>query len=123
MKKVVLILAIVALVCGGIFAQTATTAVSSATAVQVSGNLGLVNGRVALTDGGKTYYLEGIQHLTGLVDGLNEGASVKVEGYASPSNVSPEYVFLRLTKLTFNGKSYDIPQHQHKDKKVKTDKR
>ena len=123
MKKFVLILAIVALACGGIFAQTAITAASGATTIQVSGNLSLVNGRVALKDGGKTYYLEGIQRLIGFVDGLKEGASVTAEGYTSPSNVAPEYVFLRLTKLTFNGKSYDVPLQQPKVKKAKKDKR
>jgi hypothetical protein len=123
MKKLLLILAIAVLACGGIFAQTATTAASGDTTIQVSGNLSLVNGRIALKDGGKTYYLEGIQRLVGFVDGLKEGASVTVEGYASPSTVAPDYIFLRLTKVTFNGKSYDIPLHQPKVKKAKKDKR
>jgi hypothetical protein len=121
MKKFVLILAIAAIVCGGIFAQTATATANSGTTVQVNGSLSLVNSRIALKDGGKTYYLEGIQHLVGFVDGLKEGALVKAEGYALPSSVAPEYVYLHLTTLTFNGKSYDIAQHQHKAKKAKKD--
>jgi hypothetical protein len=41
---------------------------------------------------------------------------------AASSTVAPDYVFLHLTKLTFNGKSYDIPLHQPKAKKAKENK-
>jgi hypothetical protein len=119
MKKIGLILALAAIACGGIFAQAAPAPAAAATVVQVSGSLSLVNGHIALKDGGKTYYLEGIQRMVGFVDGLKEGASIKAEGYALPMNLAPDYAFLRLTKVTFNGKSYDIAQPARPDKAAK----
>jgi hypothetical protein len=42
----------------------------------------LVNGMIAVQSGGKTYYVGGLNRLIGFIDGLKEGASVKLEGYA-----------------------------------------
>lgn len=117
MKKIALIVTMVALACGGMFAQsTAQTAPAAATltTVQASGTLAWINGRIAVKDGGKTYYVEGIQRLLGFVDGLKEGSSVKVEGYPITDTTAPEYVFLHLTKVTFGGKEYAIAQQPGK---------
>jgi hypothetical protein len=65
---------------------------------------------IALQAKDKTYYVMGLQHLIGFIDGLKEGAAVKVEGYARAMPCAPEYAFLDLTKLTFNGKDYDLSQ-------------
>lgn len=110
MKKIALIVTMVALACGGMFAQASapTAPATTLTAVQVSGTLAWINGHIGIKDGGKTYYVAGIQRLLGFVDGLKEGSSVKVEGYPMTNSATPEYVFLRATKITFNGKEYAL---------------
>jgi hypothetical protein len=115
MKKIALIVMMVALACGGMFAQSATQPAAPAlTTVQASGTLAWINGRIAIKDGGKTYYVEGIQRVLGFVDGLKEGSSVKVDGYPIADTAAPEYIFLHLTKITFNGKEYAIAQQSGK---------
>ncbi len=75
----------------------------------VDGKLAFVNGMIAVqTKDSKTYYVGGLQRLFGFVDGLKEGATVKVEGYAVQMPAAPEYFHLMVTKLTFNGKTYDL---------------
>lgn len=77
----------------------------------VDGKLAFVNGMIAVqTRDNKTYYVGGLQRLFGFVDGLKEGAAVKVEGYAVQIPAAPEYLHLMVTKLTFNGKDYDLSQ-------------
>jgi hypothetical protein len=116
MKRIALVLVMALAIVGGAFAESSkstdatTLSQSVAQVTQVSGTLALINGHVAVKSGDKTYYLQGIQRLIGFVDGLKEGASVKAEGYAYPMAVAPEYVFVKLTKLTFNGKTYDLSQ-------------
>jgi opacity protein-like surface antigen len=115
MKRLGLVLAMALAIVGGAFAQSSKIADAAADqsapqVTQISGNLALINGHVAIKSGDKTYYLQGIQRLLGFVDGLKEGSSVKVEGYSLPMQAAPEYVFMRLTKLTFNGKAYDLSQ-------------
>jgi hypothetical protein len=78
--------------------------------VSVEGKLALINGMIGLKSGAKTYYLHNIGRLTGFVDGVKEGASVKVEGAAYPLAAAPEYVTLMVTKLTVGGKDYDLSQ-------------
>lgn len=91
--------------------------------VSLSGSLEVFNGRIALRDGDEVYYIAGIQNLLGFVDGLREGAQVNLEGYVSPArfpaarrtpdessgsdNIS--YRIYRVTKLTVNQKTYEIP--------------
>jgi hypothetical protein len=77
--------------------------------LSLSGTLEVLNGRIALKDGDRVYYVSGIQHLIGFVDGLKEGARVSLEGYAFPVPEGPEYRQLRVTKLTVDQKSYEIP--------------
>ncbi|HNY21012.1 MAG TPA: hypothetical protein PKO22_02570 [Treponemataceae bacterium] len=120
MKKTIMFLTMAIIVGAGLFAQAdgrgpknppapAPNAAQIEPATQASGNLAYVNGWIALQSGDKTYYLAGIQRLIGFVDGLKEGAAVKVEGYVRAMPMAPEYSFMRVTKVTVGGKSYDIP--------------
>jgi hypothetical protein len=77
--------------------------------VTVNGNLQLVEGHIALVSEGKTYFVKGIGKLIGFIDGLKEGAAVRMEGPAIAVPLNPNARFLRVTKLTFNGKTYDFP--------------
>jgi hypothetical protein len=77
--------------------------------VTVNGTLQLVEGRIAVVADGKTYYTAGLQRLIGFVDGLKEGASVRLEGSATAVPLNSNAKFLWVTKLTFNGKTYDFP--------------
>jgi hypothetical protein len=89
-------------------AAVGPAAVQSAETVKVEGKLVLLNGMIALKDKDKTYYVGGLNRLVGFIDGLKENASVKIEGYAFEVPAAPEYAHLRATKLTFNGKDYDL---------------
>jgi hypothetical protein len=77
--------------------------------VTVNGNLQLVEGHIALIAEGKTYFVSGFQHLIGFIDGLKEGAAVRLEGSATPVPLNSNARFLRAAKLTINGKTYDLP--------------
>jgi hypothetical protein len=78
------------------------------TPVKIEGKLTLVNGHVAVVTGGKTYYVAIPPFLYGFIDGLKEGAQVKLEGFEHSIPIAPNYSFLRVTKLTVNGKEYDL---------------
>jgi hypothetical protein len=89
------------------------------------GNLSVQNGQIALQDGGTVYYVRGLDHLIGFVEGLREGAAVILEGYsfepppagfrrtgdtAGPGAGSAATAAGKLfvaQKLTLNGKEYD----------------
>ncbi|MDR1353647.1 MAG: hypothetical protein LBK05_10240 [Treponema sp.] len=75
-------------------------------ALSIQGTLAFVNGQIAVTSGETTYYVWGLDRLFGFVDGLKEGASVKLDGYAADIPIAPEYKFFFTEKLTFNGKEY-----------------
>ncbi|MFP3089568.1 hypothetical protein LQZ21_04495 [Treponema sp. TIM-1] len=114
MKRSILF-SILALVAVGLFAQNGSdrargprTPPEPPQAVTVSGNLALIDARIGLESGGNTYYVMGIDRLIGFVDGLREGAPVTLEGYEFPLPAAPEYRFLRVLKLSFNGKDYDL---------------
>jgi hypothetical protein len=78
--------------------------------VKVDGTLSLINGRIGLKSGGKTYYVPMLGRYAGFIEGLKEGAYVKLEGYEFPYPIAPEYSMLRVTKLTVGGKDYDFSQ-------------
>jgi hypothetical protein len=81
---------------------------AAATTTTISGKLSIVNSRIALVSSGHTYYIGGLNQLVGFVDGLQEGASVTLEGYDMPMTAAPEYSNFRATKLTFKGTDYDL---------------
>jgi hypothetical protein len=112
MKKFALLIALSALIAVAATAQAspALTAQTQAQTVTVEGKLALINGMIGMKSGTKTYYLPTLGRLAGFVEGIKEGASVKVEGYAYPLAAAPEYVTLAVTKLTVGGKDYDLSQ-------------
>ena len=87
--------------------------------ISISGNLAFFNNRIALSATGKTYYLAGIQELIGFVPGLNEGATVKIDGVIVPERErkrtttttdttvgAPVAQTILVSKVNFNGKDY-----------------
>jgi hypothetical protein len=74
--------------------------------VTIQGVLSFVNGRIAVKSGETTYYVWGLDRLFGFVDGLKEGASVTLEGYAAEIPAAPEYRRFLAEKLNFNGREY-----------------
>jgi hypothetical protein len=111
MKKLSLILALALIATGLSFAQSAAQAtVTAAPTITVEGKLALINGQIGIKSGSKTYYVSNLGRLVGFVDGVKEGATVKVEGYEFPLAQAPEYSHVRVTKLTVGGKDYDLSQ-------------
>ena len=82
--------------------------VPAAETVTVSGSLVVVNGSPALKSGDVTYVLGGVNRLSGFIDGFKEGSQVTIEGRAFGNPRDENTKFLRATKLTLNGKSYDM---------------
>jgi len=78
--------------------------------VKVEGKLALINGVIALKSGTKTYYVPMLGRLAGFIEGIKEGASVKLEGYEYPIAAAPEYATLAVIKLSVGGKDYDLGQ-------------
>ncbi len=117
MKRALAIVTAALVAAGSLSAQTwgprpiaPTGTVAAAEIVKVEGKLALVNGMIAVKDKDKTYYVGGLNRLVGFIDGLKEGAAVKLEGEAFAVPAAPEYLHLRATKLTFAGKDYDLSQ-------------
>lgn len=77
---------------------------------RIEGKLALVNGEIGIAYKDKTYYLAMPKFLFGFIDGLKEGAQVKLEGYEFANPRTPEYVQFQVTKLSFNGRDYDLTQ-------------
>jgi hypothetical protein len=76
--------------------------------VTVTGTMVVAQGMPALKSGDVTYYVSGISQLIGFVDGLKEGAQVTIEGAAITSPSDKNVKFLSPSKLTINGKVYDL---------------
>jgi hypothetical protein len=101
MKRIIAFAIFSALTAGtGVFAQAPEK-------TTVSGTLGVYQGRVALESGDTFYYVAGINHLIGFIDGLKEGASVSLEGYVFRSPENGDRV-IRASALTVNGKNYSL---------------
>jgi hypothetical protein len=77
------------------------------TITTIQGVLDFVNGHIAVKTGETTYYIRGLGRLFGFVDGLKEGATVTLEGYAVDIPPAPEYKYFLVKKLRLNGKEYD----------------
>ena len=115
MKRIVLCVLFAAAVSGVLLAQEPGQPGSfprnqTPEKITLSGSLGLSRGRIVLESGGNTYYIAGLDRLTGFVEGLKEGASVSLEGWAFPlprSEAEQEQIF-RATKLSLNGKDYEL---------------
>ncbi|MDR1469099.1 MAG: hypothetical protein LBT00_07385 [Spirochaetaceae bacterium] len=82
-------------------------ATAPAETVTISGPLQLVNGRIAVVQDGKTYYVGQLGRLVGFIEGLREGAQVTLMGNALPYPPGTDSYRLRITTMTLNGKVYD----------------
>jgi len=80
----------------------------AAETVTVSGSLVVAYGLPAVKSGDGTYLVGGINRFVGFIDGLKEGAQVTIEGLAVTSPKNSEIKFLKPSKMTLNGKSYDL---------------
>jgi hypothetical protein len=119
MKRFITVIAIASMAIAGASAQgfgqigprgpgvqaTATQVVST-----IEGKLSLVQGHPALVAKDKTYFVQLPQFMYGFVDGLKEGATVKLEGYEMAIPYAPNSYFFRSTKLTLGTKVYDLAQ-------------
>jgi hypothetical protein len=76
----------------------------------IEGKLSLVQGHPAVVVKDKTYFVQIPQMLYGFVDGLKEGATVKLEGYEMTVPYAPTSLFFDVTKLTLGTKSYDLTE-------------
>lgn len=92
--------------------------------ITVSGKLEVVNGFIGMKADGVSYILPRLRMLVGFVPAIQEGAAVKVEGYAYPipardaprdaprdaQKDAPQsgYAILAITKLSIGGKDYDF---------------
>jgi hypothetical protein len=100
-SKSIIIVLIVLLAVGIISAQNAQS-------VSVKGTLQLRSGMIAVADGNTAYFIPMLGRYIGFIDGLKEGAKVSVEGYVSGD-------YLRPSKVTINGKSYDFQSPAYSD--------
>jgi hypothetical protein len=76
--------------------------------ITVTGTLQLQNGSIAVANGDTVYYIPVLERYIGFIDGLKEGAPVNVEGYVFHNRA---YAYLRPSKVTLDGKSYDFPSN------------
>ena len=76
--------------------------------VMIEGKLTLLNAHPAIVIKDKTYYVGIPNRLFGFVDGLKEGASVKLEGYEQPLPYASNVVMFRVVKLTVGGRVIDL---------------
>ena len=76
----------------------------------IEGKLAIVQGHPAVVVKDKTYFVAMPQYLYGFVDGLKEGATVKLEGYETSVPYAPNSFFFRVAALTIGSKSYDLSQ-------------
>lgn len=76
----------------------------------IEGKLALVQGHPAIVVKDKTYFVQIPQFLYGFVDGLKEGATVKLTGFEMAVQYAPNSYFFDVNTLTIGAKSYDLSQ-------------
>ena len=76
----------------------------------IEGKLELVQGHPAIVVKDKTYFVQIPQFLYGFVDGLKEGATVKLAGFEMAVQYAPNSYFFDVNTLTIGAKSYDLSQ-------------
>jgi hypothetical protein len=76
--------------------------------VTVTGNLTIAQGMLAVKGNDITYLASGLQRFVGFIDSLKDGAQVTLEGYAMATPNDAKTKFLRTSKLTINGKDYEL---------------
>jgi len=78
--------------------------------VSLEGTLELVSGRVAIKEGDKTYFVMIPSRLYGFVDGLDEGAKVKVEGDSHEIVGLANNFAVRVSSLVIGDKTIDLSE-------------
>jgi hypothetical protein len=76
--------------------------------VTVTGNLTIAQGMLAVKSNDITYLASGLQRFVGFIDSLKDGARVTLEGYTIANPNDAKTKFLRTSKLTINGKDYEL---------------
>ncbi len=120
MKRFITVIAIASMAIAGASAQgfgqmsgprgPGVQAAATQTVSTIEGKLSLVQGHPALVAKDKTYFVRLPQFMYGFVDGLKEGATVKLEGYEMAIPYAPNSFFFNSTKLTLGTKVYDLAQ-------------
>jgi hypothetical protein len=77
----------------------------------IEGKLALVQGHPSIVVKDKTYFVQIPQFLYGFVDGLKEGANVKLVGFEAAIPYAPNSFFFNVSTLTIGSKSYDLAQY------------
>jgi hypothetical protein len=101
MKKIGLLLVITLMVIGSVIAQN-QEARKPPEPITVQGTLQLKNGFIAVASGETVYYVGMLNRYIGFIEGLKEGNTITIEGYAFKN-------FLHPVKATISGKTYDFP--------------
>jgi len=120
MKRFITVVAIASIAIAGASAQgfgqmtgprgAGVQAAETQAITTIEGKLSLVQGHPALVAKDKTYFVQLPQFLYGFIDGLKEGATVKLDGYEMAIPYAPNSFFFRTTKLTLGSKVYDLAQ-------------
>jgi hypothetical protein len=112
MKKIALALAAALLVAGFASAQVVqvTPTQPQVQTLKVTGKLELINGVIGMKVDGKTYLVPRLRSVVGFIKDLQEGATVTVEGNTATLPNSNGVNVIIATKLSFNGKDYDLGQ-------------
>ena len=80
--------------------------------VTVTGNLGIIQGSLAVKSGDVTYFVPGLMRYVGFIDSLKDGAQVRLEGAAVTVSEDAKTKKLWASKLTIGGKDYDLARPQ-----------
>ena len=76
--------------------------------VNISGELTIVQGSLAVKSGDITYIAAGLIRYAGFIDALKDGARVSIAGSAIANPRDEKTKYLIITKLTIAGKEYDL---------------
>ncbi len=92
----------------GPMSQNHTTPPAAPVSETLEGKLELVDATPAIKVGSKTYYVRLPGMLFGFIDGLKEGAQVKLEGYSFPIPAAKDSFVFHIQKLTLGGRTIDL---------------
>lgn len=119
MKKIAIVILASLLATGALAAQSAKPGPGpgfdrhqAAQLASVEGKLTFLNGYICVVTPAKTWVVHIPAYLYGFIDGLKEGAQVKLEGRERPLPGPQTTSVLLVTKLTFAGKDYDLSRAQ-----------
>jgi hypothetical protein len=120
MKRFIIVIAIASIALAGASAQgfgqmpgpggPGMQAAAPQAITTIEGKLSLVQGHPALAVKDKTYFVRLPQFMYGFIDGLKEGATVKLDGYEMAIPYATNSFFFHATKLTLGAKVYDLAQ-------------